>query len=222
MTTQTTTQLATLVTLDQQLAEQQLDVLYRAGERPRLVTVPRLTFLAVDGSGDPNVSAHYAGAVQALFSLSYGLKFALRRAGLPDRKVSPLEGLWWSTDLSDFPAHRDRWQWTAMIRQPDEVTPELLARTIREVSVRHPLPALREVRLFTFSEGLCAQLLHVGPYAAEGPSIARLHAFIAERDATFDGHVQRHHEIYLGDPRRTAPARLRTILRQPITLPRAR
>jgi hypothetical protein len=190
--------------------------LYHAKTTPELVEVPELTFLMIDGHGDPNVSRAYAEAIQALYAVSYAAKFAIKKAGGADFKVSPLEGLWTAADLSAFrTGDKSGWDWTAMIRQPDSVTRDLVERFADEAAIRKGLASARELRLERFTEGRAAQVLHVGPYAAEGPTIARLHEFIHEHGFTFDGHVHRHHEIYLGDPRRAAPEKLRTIIRQP-------
>jgi hypothetical protein len=193
--------------------EQELKRLYRARQKPELVEVPELGFLMLDGHGDPNVSERYREAIQALYAVAYTLKFALERGGGPDFRVSPLEGLWWAEDMTRFAEDRSAWEWTMMIRQPAAVTPELVAAHAPEVAGKKELPAARDIRLERFAEGLAAQVLHVGPYADEGPTIGRLHAFIEEQ-----GYVRRgrHHEIYLGDPRRAAPERLRTIVRQPV------
>jgi hypothetical protein len=193
----------------------QEEKLYRARRSPELVDVPELAFLVIDGRGDPNVSEHYREAIQALYAVSYTLKFALKRAGRPDYKVSPLEGLWWVEDTTHFAMDdKSAFEWTAMIKQPPEVTAELVAQTVREVAEKKQPAAVRELRLEHFAEGLSAQILHLGPYADEGPTIERLHAFIEEHGYTKRG---KHHEIYLGDPRRTAPERLKTIIRQPVT-----
>lgn len=190
-----------------------LDKLYRATTTPRLVQVPPLRFLCLDGHGDPNTSPAYTAAVQALFGVSYAAKFAVRKSGGPDFKVSPLEGLWWAEDPNLFlTGEKSQWDWTMMIRQPDVVTAELVARLADEVAAARSRPEARELRLVTFEEGPAAQVLHIGPYAAEAPTIARLHEFIRENGFSLDG---KHHEIYLGDPRRAAPERLRTIIRQP-------
>ena len=190
-----------------------VDRLYRATTTPQLVRVPSLRFLCIDGHGDPNTSPAYAAAVQALYSVSYAAKFAVKKAGGPKFKVSPLEGLWWAEDMSTFlTGDKSEWDWTMMIRQPDAVTDELFARLADEVAANKSMPVAKELRLISFEEGAAAQVLHVGPYDTEGPTIARLHEFIQEHGFTFDG---RHHEIYLGDPRRSAPERLRTIIRQP-------
>jgi hypothetical protein len=193
-----------------------IDRLYRATTTPQLVQVPPLSFLCLDGHGDPNTSPAYGAAVQALYSVSYAAKSAVKRAGGPGFKVSPLEGLWWAEDLSTFlSGDKAQWRWSMMIRQPDAVTGDLCARLTDEVAAKKSIPAARDLRLMSFEEGAAAQLLHVGPYASEAPTIARLHAFIREQGLTFDGHRYRHHEIYLGDPRRSAPEKLRTIIRQP-------
>ena len=189
----------------------------RAGP-PVIVDVPELSFLMVDGIGDPNTSPDYVGAVEALFAVAYRVKFAVKRGTERiDYGVMPLEGLWWVDDMSTFsPEDKSSWSWTAMIMQPDVVTDELVRRSILEGSEKKPLPAAAKLRFERFGEGLAAQVLHTGPYSAEGPTIERLHAFIAET-----GHRPRgkHHEIYLGDPSRADPAKLRTIIRQPMASP---
>jgi hypothetical protein len=191
--------------------------LYRARHAPELIDVPELQFLMIDGHGDPNVSERYREAIEALYAVSYALKFALKRAGGPDYKVSPLEGLWWVADMTRFSTEdKSAWDWAAMIKQPSSVTPELVEETVHEVAEKKQLPTVRELRFERFAEGPSAQVLHLGPYADEGPTIERLHAFIEERGYTKRG---KHHEIYLGDPRRSAPERLKTIIRQPVTTP---
>jgi len=193
-----------------------IERLYRATTTPQLVQVPSLTFLCLDGHGDPNTSPAYAAAVQALYSASYAAKFAVKKAGGPDFKVSPLEGLWWAEDLSTFlTGDKSEWDWTMMIRQPGAVTGDLCARLVDEVANKKSMPAARKLNLMSFEEGAAAQVLHVGPYATEAPTIMRVHGFIREQGFSFDGHRHKHHEIYLGDPRRSAPEKLRTIIRQP-------
>ncbi len=193
-----------------------VEQLYRATATPRLVRVPPLTFLCIDGHGDPNTSTTYADAVRALFSMSYAAKFAIKRTSGQNVKVSPLEGLWWAHDMDTFlTGRKSDWDWTMMIRQPDLVTDDLVGRLAAELSAKKSLPAVQGLRLVTIAEGSAAQVLHVGPYADEGPTIERLHNFIRGQGFVFDGHHQKHHEIYLGDPRRAAPEKLRTIIRQP-------
>ena len=197
-----------------------IDRLYRATTTPQLVQVPPLTFLCLDGHGDPNTSPAYAAAVQALYSVAYAAKFAVKRAGGQNFKVSALEGLWWAEDLSTFlRGDKSEWDWTMMIRQPDAATPDLLGRLADEVGTKKSLPVAKELRVISFEEGAAAQVLHVGPYATEALTISRLHEFIREQGFTFDGHRHKHHEIYLGDPRQVAPEKLRTIIRQPYAAP---
>lgn len=152
--------------------------------------------------------------MQALYAVSYTLKFMLKRTGEPAYRVGPLEGLWWADDMTSFVLEdKGAYQWTLMIRQPAELTPDLLERAVGEVERKKQLPAVRGLRRQRFTEGRAAQVLHVGPYAAEAPTIAKLHAFIEAHGYAMRG---KHHEIYLGDPRRSAPERLQTIVRQPV------
>lgn len=189
--------------------------LYAAPREPVLIDVPDLSFLMIDGRGDPSTAPEYTQAIEALYSVAYTLKFTLKRAAEPfDYAVMPLEGLWWAPDMSSFASgDRASWEWTAMIMQPDLVTGELVERALAEATAKKALPAAARLRLERFEEGPSAQVMHLGPYSAEGPTIARLHAFIAEQGLALRG---KHHEVYLGDPRRTAPERLRTIVRQPV------
>ena len=189
--------------------------LYRATAQPRFVDVPELPFLVVDGEGDPNTAPGYAEAVQALYTVAYTLRFALkRRPDGVDAPVMPLEGLWWADDLSVFRGgDRSAWLWTMAIRQPDQVGADDVAAAVEQARRKKGATGLDRVRWERFAEGRAAQVLHVGPYSAEGPTIERLHRFIAGSGCALSG---RHHEIYLGDPRRAAPERLRTILRQPV------
>ena len=180
-----------------------------------VVEVPRLHYLMVDGAGDPNGSAEYVAAIQALFSLSYALKFALKKGPQAfDYAVMPLEGQWWVDDLSSFSyIERSGWRWTAMVLQPDAVTAALIAEQRAAVARKKELPALDRVRFEALTEGTAAQLLHVGSFKDEPPTIERLHAEIAARGLKLVG---KHHEIYLTDVSRTAPEKLRTIIRQPV------
>jgi len=191
-----------------------LPELYRAGPAPVLVDVPDLPFLRIDGRGDPNTSAGYAEALQALYAVAYGVRFALKRGpAAVDAPVPPLEGLWWVPDMTLFDvADKSVWLWTLQIPQVEAVTGELVAAAVA-TAARKGAARADAVRFERVAEGRCAQVLHRGPYADEGPTIAALHAFIAEQGYALAG---THHEIYLGDPRRTAPERLRTIIRQPV------
>lgn len=182
--------------------------------KPALLEVPPLNFLMIDGEGDPNQSAAFQQAVQALYQLSYTLKFMVKKELEIDYSVMALEGLWWADDPVVFAAgDKSSWQWTLMIMQPEPVTADLVhaARDAAQ-SKKGASQALEQLRFERFEEGLCAQVLHVGPYDAEAPAIAALHAFIHEQGCVLRG---KHHEIYLGDPGRAAPEKLKTILRQP-------
>jgi hypothetical protein len=175
--------------------------------RPELLDVPERTVLMADGTGDPNGSEAFQAAVNALFSVSYGLRFGFLREIGVDRKVGPLEGLW-SVEGNDFTSEdRSGWRWTVLIDQADEVTSDRVEAIRRDKGIEVAL------RLERLAEGRVAQVLHVGPFADEPPTIARLHAFIAEQGLRPAG---RHHEIYLSDMRRVAPERMRTLLRQPV------
>jgi hypothetical protein len=190
--------------------------LYKATAEPRILDVPAMDFLMVDGTGDPETSSEYREALQALFGISYTLRFSLKKERAIEYKVGPLEGLWWADDPAAFSSgDRGGWHWTAMIVQPDLITEELVRRAANQLGAKKDVPSLERVRLEWFEEGRCAQVMHIGTYDAEGPTIERLHAFIRERGYGFDGRHQKHHEIYLGDPRRAAPEKLRTIIRQP-------
>ena len=198
-----------------QVHAETVESLYRATTTPRLVRVPQLRFLCLDGHGDPNTGQEFADVVQALFAMSYGAKFAIKKSGGPDYRVSPLEGLFWSEDPAVFTSgDKAAWSWRMMVRQPEQVDTGLVRRVVEEVSRKREVPALGHVRLVQWEEGPAAQVLHIGPYDTEAPTIARLHAFLAEQGFAFDGRRHKHHEIYLGDPRRADPEKLRTIIRQ--------
>ena len=178
------------------------------------VDVPAFRFLMLDGEGDPNTSPEYKQAVEALFSVSYAVKFMVKKGPQAlDYAVMPLEGLWWADDMSTFVAgDKSRWKWTMMIMQPHFVGTEAVLAAISEVEKKKSLPAVGKLRLENFTEGRCAQMLHVGPFSDEGPTIQKVHDFIHSRS----GLAGRHHEIYLSDIRRAAPARWKTIIRQPM------
>jgi hypothetical protein len=182
--------------------------------KPVLVDLPPVHYLMIDGRGDPNNNPSYQAAVEALFSLSYAIKFALKKSGLADYAVFPAEGLWWADDMEAFSVEdKSAWHWTMMIAQPDAVMSEWVERARGEVVAKKGITAAEQVRFEAMAEGRCAQLMHTGPYSAEGPSVARLHAFIDAQGLRRSG---KHHEIYLGDARRTAPEKLKTVLRQPV------
>ncbi len=181
-----------------------------------IVTVPPLQYLMIDGHGDPNTSAAYADALATLYPVAYKLKFFSKRDLDRDYVVMPLEALWWSDDMAAFTAARDksRWDWTAMIMTPDWITHEHLGTIVDSLTGSDRPPALDGLRLERLVEGLCVQTLHVGPYDLEGPVLAAMHGeFLDSQGLRMTG---RHHEIYLSDPRRVLPEKLRTILRQPV------
>ena len=177
------------------------------------LVVPHVLYLMADGHGDPNASPDYARAVEALYSTAYALKFACK-AESRDFVVAPLEGLWSAADPSSFVARRkDEWDWTMLIMVPDFVEAGLFEAARAKAEAK--LGALPDsLRLETLEEGLCLQALHIGSYDDEGPLLARLHDEIMPAGGyDFAGP---HHEAYLGDPRKTAPEKLKTILRQPV------
>lgn len=195
---------------------------YRARQGEiRLIDVPPQQYLMVDGAGDPNVSADFTAALETLYPVAYALKFLGRdRLGV-DHVVMPLEGLWDAADMSAFTTRRDKsaWRWTLMILIPEQVTDALFADAVDQAEAKarrakRALPALASLRRETLDEGLCVQTLHVGAFDDEGPVLADIHErFLPAHGLRMTG---RHHEIYLSDRRRVEPARLRTILRQPV------
>lgn len=178
-----------------------------------IVEVPPMNFLMVDGHGDPNTSADFQEACNALYGMAYTLKFALKPSGV-DFTVAPLEGLWWTPDMAEFSiSDKSAWDWTVMIMQPPPVTAEWVEKARAELARKKNPVALPRVRFESYHEGLSVQILYFGSYADEGPTIARMHAFIHDNGYVTNG---KHHEIYLGDPRRSTPDKLRTVIRQPI------
>jgi hypothetical protein len=203
-----------------------VDTLYRPRrDRVEFIDVPELAFLVVPGSGAPEAPA-FGDAIRALYAVSYGAHFLLKKRVGEAPRVMPLEALWWVGDDEQQAlvaaamegdgtmagTDRDRWHWQAMIRQAAPIDADVVAESIAQARTKG-VPALCRMAFRTWEEGPCAQLMHVGPYAAEAPSLRRLHSAIHDAGMRARG---RHHEVYLGDPRRSAPERLRTILRQPV------
>jgi hypothetical protein len=178
------------------------------------VEVPTFNFLMIDGEGDPNTSPDYKEAVEALFSVAYTAKFMVKKGvQAVDYVVMPLEGLWWADDMSSFVANdKSHWKWKMMIMQPSFVGVEVIDEAIAGVQRKKKLPVLSGLRFESFTEGCCAQILHIGPFSEEGPTIERVHDFINSR-ASLTG---KHHEIYLSDIRRADPKKWKTIIRQPM------
>jgi hypothetical protein len=186
-----------------------------SAKAPELVRVPPLAYLAVDGVGDPATSPAFREAIGALYALTYTAKFALKGQSGVDFRIMPLSGLFYAEDPSAFLEGRKReWSWTLMIPVPSVVTAAVVKKAKAElVRKKGSVPAIELVRRQVVREGLCAQILHRGPYAEEKPTIQQLHAFISQEGLTFAGG---HHEIYISDPNRTAPQKLKTIIRQPV------
>jgi len=178
------------------------------------VNVPTMHFIMIDGKGDPNTSQGYREAVEALFSVSYTLKFMIKKGetGI-DYGVLPLESLWWMDDMTKFSAdNKEDWKWTAMIMQPEYVTQALFESAIHEVKRKKDLAALSKLRFEPYTEGNTAQIMHLGPFSEEGPNIERIHNFIKSQGHQLSG---KHHEIYLSDIRKAAPEKWKTVIRQP-------
>ena len=194
--------------------KKQLKHLYRpSGKEVALVDVPSMNYLMIDGEGDPNTSKSYAEAVSALFTVSYTIKFMVKRSTMAiDYNVMPLEGLWWAEDMTDFAADKSKWKWTMMIMQPDFVWAKIVRDAIAQVTEKKSAAAVSKIRFETFTEGTCAQILHLGPFSQEGPNIQRVHTFIEARGRR----IGKHHEIYLSNIGKTEPAKWRTIIRQPM------
>ncbi|GHH67723.1 GyrI-like domain-containing protein [Promicromonospora soli] len=185
--------------------------------RLRIVDVPDLQYLMIDGHGDPNTSPRFAEAVEALYPLAYTLKFASKRGLDRDFVVMPLEGQWWADDMDSFTAARDksRWDWTLMLMQPDWIDRDMFDAAVERVRAKGRPARLDDVRLEPLSEGRCVQTLHVGSFDAEADLLKRMHEeFIPDNGLRMVG---KHHEIYLSDFRRVAPEKQRTILRQPVS-----
>jgi len=197
--------------------------LYMPKTTPSMIDVPEMVFIMVDGAGNPNTSPDYKAALDILYGLSYSIKMTKMSGTQPDGYfdfvVPPLEGLWWFKDggvITDI-LDKDNFCWTSMVRQPEFVTDEVFETAKRALLKKKPELNLSAARLAKFTEGLCAQIMHIGPYDDEPATIAVLEKFIEESGYApdFTGE-RRHHEIYLGDPRKTAPEKLKTVIRYPI------
>ncbi len=177
------------------------------------IDVPQMNFLTLEGKGDPN-KKDFADSIQAMYPLAYTIKFDFKKNKDIDFSVMPLEGLWWADDFNDFDpqnGNRDNWKWKLIIMQPDFVTKEDFERNLQIVKQKKKLPLLENIKFESIKEGQSAQLMHIGPFIEEGPNIQKVHDFIKQSGGKLSGH---HHEIYLSDPRRTAPEKLKTIIRQ--------
>lgn len=198
------------------------DPIYKARTEPSIIDIPPLQFVMVDGSGGPEssdgASTEFQEAMSILFGILYTIKFWGKKFELPPGyaafTMAPVEALWWMKDNTPFDMNRPAdWAWTAMLRVPGFVTPEFFAEVVEAVSIQKKSDIYKQARLETYHEGQCVQVMHIGPYSAEPPTIAAMHSFVHDNGFVLTG---KHHELYFGDPRRTAPEKLRTILRQPV------
>jgi hypothetical protein len=197
-----------------------LNPLFNPPRDPVLVDVPELGYLMIDGTGAPDEGAEYPTtdfqkAFAALFPVVYTIKFRLKRDGLA-MPILPLEALWFNGEDESFDMNvpPEQWGWRAMLAVSDDVTPVVFEEALAEVRRKKGnSESLDRLRLERWCEGRAAQIMHIGPYAEERPTIERLHAFIAAQGLRPRG---AHHEIYMGDPRRADPAKLKTVLRQPV------
>ena len=192
--------------------------LYQPKTTPSIINVEEMTFLAVDGKGDPNTGMEYAAAIETLYGLSYAIKMGNK--AIMEYVIPPLEGLWWSPDYSTVNyTDKDSFCWTSMIRQPEFVTPKVLESAIKTFSKKKPRLDLSKVRLEKMTEGLCVQVMHIGSYDDEPVTIATMEKYAVEQGYEIDITDTRvHHEIYLSDPRKVAPEKLKTVIRQPIKI----
>ncbi len=186
-----------------------------SAKKCEIVDVPEFQFLMIDGKGDPNTSQEYKEAVEALFSTAYTLKFMIKKGEKRiDYAVMPMEGLWWADDHTAFTEGRkDDWFWTMMIMHPEFINKEDINSAIEAVKKKKDLPAIDKLYFKKFHEGKSAQIMHIGPFSEEGPTIEKLHKFIEESGYEIS---VKHHEIYLSDIRRADPARWKTVIRQPV------
>jgi hypothetical protein len=178
------------------------------------VDVPEMNFLMIDGDGGPG-SSEFQDAIEALYPVSYTLKFMVKKGDMEtDYGVMPLEGLWWSEDMSSFlTGNKEKWKWRLMIMQPDFVTKKMVAEAIKEVKRKKNPASLPLIRFASYREGISAQIMHIGPFSEEGPTVEKIHSFI---DTSGKKRTKKHHEIYLSDIRRAAPEKWKTVIRQPM------
>lgn len=194
--------------------------LYLPKQAPALIEVPAIQFIQVDGRGAPEAE-DYQSAVQILYALTFTIKMSKMSGKQPEDYfeyvVPPLEGLWWMKGGAFDLNQRSEWFWTSMIRQPEFVTLEVFNWAVEECKVKKPEIDVSRARFVSFDEGLCVQVLHVGSYSDEVASVEKMEQFISANGLINEtGNIRKHHEIYLGDPRKTAPERLKTVLRIPV------
>jgi hypothetical protein len=186
-----------------------------SSKKVEIVAVPKMNFLMIDGKGDPNTSQDFKDAVEALFGLSYTIKFMVKKSEIAiDYGVMPLEGLWWTDDMSNFTIEdKSSWKWTLMIMQPEFITQDVFDKAIEELGRKKNPVALGKIRFESFLEGKSAQVMHIGPFSEEGPTVENVHKFIKKNGSGIRG---KHHEIYLSDIRKGDPTRWKTVIRQPL------
>ncbi len=195
--------------------KKELKHLYSASSKEfQVVDVPEMNYLMIDGHGNPNTVAEYKDALETLYPVAYRLKFLSKNRD-KDYVVPPLEGLWWAEDMTAFTTRKkDDWDWTMMLMVPDWISTSDFTESVEEVSNKKPAPAIQKIRFEKYAEGLSVQKMHIGSYDDEAESLAFLHnSWLPENGYTETG---KHHEIYISDPRKTAPEKLKTILRQPV------
>lgn len=204
--------------------------LYQPSREPGITSVPEMLFLAVDGQGNPNQEGgEYQKALEILYALTFTIKMSSKGSkalpGYFEYAVPPLEGLWWlAFDMDmDFNSHKERYQWISMIRQPEFVTEDVFNWAKDEVRRKKPGVQVEKARLMPFAEGLCVQAMHIGPFDKEPETLARMDAYMLDNGLVSDvgaplhnGMQRRHHEIYLGDPRKSKPENRKTVLRHPV------
>ena len=197
--------------------KKELKHLYKSSaKKVEIVEVPQMNFLMIDGEGDPNTSQSFQDAIDVLYPLSYAIKFMIKKGEVGiDYGVLPLEGLWWADDMSSFSIeNKENWKWTLMIMQPELITKEMVEKSTEEVRNKKNPVAIPLVRFEFFKEGKAAQIMHIGPFSEEGPTVEKVHSFIEDNGSQ---RVGKHHEIYLSDIRRAAPEKWKTIIRQPMS-----
>jgi hypothetical protein len=182
---------------------------------PELVTIPERNFIMIDGLGNPNTSSEFQNSVEALYSVSYNLKFMVKKGKMEiDYGVMPLEGIWWCDDMNDFSVYnKGIWKWSLMIMQPEFITKVMFEEAVKEVKEKKKIEKVGKLSFKGFKEGLSVQMMHIGPFSTEPETLKKMESFMAE-----EGFVKtaKHHEIYLNDFRKIAPEKMKTILRQPV------
>lgn len=209
--------------------------LYLPKTAPMIIDVPAMAFIMTDGKGDPNDEAgEYAKAIELLYGLSYTIKMSIKSGNAPpdyfNYIVPPLEGLWWTQADQPFDAgHKDQLIWTMMIRQPEFITEDLFKWAVAEIVNKKPKLDISTARLAEYTEGLCVQMMHIGPFDTEAATVKAIDDFASSRgyinaisDVLADGFIRRHHEIYLSDLRKTSAEKMKTVVRHPIKLRKAK